>query len=215
VLALAVGGALFGIATAVQADVPDSGVIHSCLKGNGAISVIDTSAGATCKANETPLNWNQTGPTGARGATGPPAVSDAATAVGVSFVTTCATTTVISQTITVAAPSKILAIANGLFENNSTQSGTGGGAFVALLDSSNTAVALTAPAQVSVPGNASGASESFVTQGVLGRPLGTTVTVQPGTYHLDLDFDAAGRCAPGAEQAAVEDAALTYMTLGS
>ena len=29
-IALAVGGAVFGIATAVQADIPDSGVIHGC-----------------------------------------------------------------------------------------------------------------------------------------------------------------------------------------
>src|SRR5262245_33224832 len=29
-LALAVGGAVFGIATAVQADIPDNGVIHGC-----------------------------------------------------------------------------------------------------------------------------------------------------------------------------------------
>jgi len=29
-LALAVGGAVFGIATAVRADIPDSGVIHGC-----------------------------------------------------------------------------------------------------------------------------------------------------------------------------------------
>jgi hypothetical protein len=138
-----------------------------------------------------------------------------ATGVGVSFVTTCATTTVVSQTITVAAPSKIFVIANGLFENNFTQSGTGGSAFVALVDSSNTAVALTASIEVSVPGNASGASEQFLTQGVLGHLPGTTVNGPAGNYHLNLDFDAAGRCAPGAEQAVVEDAALTCMTLGS
>jgi hypothetical protein len=93
-----------------------------------------------------------------------------ATGVGVSFVTTCVTTTVVSQTITVAAPSKIFVIANGLFENNLTQSGSGGGALVALVDSSNTAVALTESIEVSVPGNASGASEQFLTQGVLGHP---------------------------------------------
>jgi hypothetical protein len=45
-------------------------VIHGCLKSNGDIGVIDTSAGATCRANETPLNWDQTGPAGATGATG-------------------------------------------------------------------------------------------------------------------------------------------------
>jgi hypothetical protein len=70
-LALVVGGGVFAIASAVYADVPDGGVIHGCLKSNGDISVIDTSAGATCRATETSLNWNQTGPAGATGATGP------------------------------------------------------------------------------------------------------------------------------------------------
>jgi hypothetical protein len=75
-LALAVGGALFGIATAVQADIPDNGVIHGCygkpgttFKGN--LRVRDTSKGEQCRFYENPLDWNQTGPTGARGPTGP------------------------------------------------------------------------------------------------------------------------------------------------
>jgi hypothetical protein len=69
-LALAVGGALFGIATAVQADIPDSGVIHGCYgKYNlHALRVIDTSKGESCLSNEIPLDWNQTGPTGPPGA---------------------------------------------------------------------------------------------------------------------------------------------------
>jgi len=75
VLALAVGGAVFGIASAVQASIPDSnGVIHGCYAkaGNpsqGALRVIDSSA--ACKPIENPLNWNQTGPTGPPGPTGP------------------------------------------------------------------------------------------------------------------------------------------------
>jgi hypothetical protein len=70
-IALVVGGALFGIATAVQADIPDSGVIHACYqKVNGQLRVIDTSQGGTCRPNENALSWNQTGPTGATGATG-------------------------------------------------------------------------------------------------------------------------------------------------
>lgn len=53
VLALLVGGALFGIATAVQADIPDSGVIHGCYKTKGgALSVIDTSSGQNCLPSE-------------------------------------------------------------------------------------------------------------------------------------------------------------------
>lgn len=72
VVALAVGGALFGIASAVQASIPDAGgVIHGCYKtGAGDLRVID-SAGTTCKNNETALNWSQTGPRGATGPQGP------------------------------------------------------------------------------------------------------------------------------------------------
>jgi hypothetical protein len=61
---------VFGIATAVQAAIPDAqGVIHGCYNSQGALRVID-SASATCKSSETALNWNQRGipgPTGAKG----------------------------------------------------------------------------------------------------------------------------------------------------
>lgn len=79
-LALAVGSAVFGVATAVQASIPDaSGVIHGCYNtslahGNptGALRVIDTAkANANCASWEAPLNWNADGITGATGATGP------------------------------------------------------------------------------------------------------------------------------------------------
>jgi hypothetical protein len=83
-LALAIGGAVFGIATAVQASIPDAnGVIHGCYNtslahGNptGALRVIDTSAvNGHCANWEAPLNWSAaagvTGATGATGATGP------------------------------------------------------------------------------------------------------------------------------------------------
>jgi hypothetical protein len=78
VLALAVGGAAFGIATAVQAAIPDAqGVIHGCYATNGVakatngtpLNIID-SAVASCKANNTSITWNQKGPTGAKGTTG-------------------------------------------------------------------------------------------------------------------------------------------------
>ena len=70
-LGLVVGTAVFGIATAVQASIPDaSGVIHGCyMKSGGALSVIDASV-ITCKSGQTALDWNQrgvTGPTGAQG----------------------------------------------------------------------------------------------------------------------------------------------------
>ena len=84
-LALVVGGAVFGIATAVQASIPDAnGVIHGCYNisqahGNptGALRVIDTAKpNGNCASWETPLNWGQggtgaTGPSGPTGATGP------------------------------------------------------------------------------------------------------------------------------------------------
>ena len=83
-LALAVGVAagVFGIASAVQASIPDaSGVIHGCYHRTangavrpGALRVIDTSLGQSCYGDENPLNWNAngtTGPTGPTGVTGP------------------------------------------------------------------------------------------------------------------------------------------------
>jgi len=73
VVAIAVGGAVFGVVTAVQAAIPDSnGVIHGCyLKVSGPLRVVD---GSACKSSELALNWNQTGqagPTGPTGAAGP------------------------------------------------------------------------------------------------------------------------------------------------
>ena len=81
VLALAVGGAVFGIATAVEASIPDSsGVIHGCYNtsqahGNptGGLRVIDTAKpNGNCASWETAVNWNANGVSGARGPTGAP-----------------------------------------------------------------------------------------------------------------------------------------------
>jgi hypothetical protein len=81
-VALAIGGALFGVARAVQASIPDSnGVIHGCYytppgKVNkagmrtGALRVVDSGKGQQCAPDETALSWNHTGPSGARGPTG-------------------------------------------------------------------------------------------------------------------------------------------------
>jgi hypothetical protein len=95
VLALAIAGATFGIASAVQASIPDAkGVIHGCYNTSlahgsptGALRVIDTATvNGSCASWETPLNWNQRGvtgptgprgPTGARGPTGPPGTARA------------------------------------------------------------------------------------------------------------------------------------------
>jgi hypothetical protein len=79
-LGLAVAVAVFGIATAVQASIPDAnGVIHGCYNtsvahGNptGALRVIDTAkANGNCTSWEARLNWLQSTPTGATGSTGP------------------------------------------------------------------------------------------------------------------------------------------------
>jgi Collagen triple helix repeat (20 copies) len=73
------GAGLFGVATAVQASVPDSGgIVHGCYNTssahgspNGALRVIDTSKiGGSCASGESPLNWNVKGPTGPQGAQG-------------------------------------------------------------------------------------------------------------------------------------------------
>src|SRR5262245_52543767 len=78
VLAVAVAGATFGIATVVNASIPDSsGVIHGCYQKPsnpaqrpGALRVVDTGRGQSCRADEIALAWNQSGPTGATGPTG-------------------------------------------------------------------------------------------------------------------------------------------------
>jgi hypothetical protein len=72
-LAIAVGGALFGIVSVVQAAIPDgNGTVHGCYaKRDGMLRVIDTGAGQTCTSKETALDWSQTGPTGATGPLGP------------------------------------------------------------------------------------------------------------------------------------------------
>jgi hypothetical protein len=62
---------LIAVAAIAEAAIPDSnGVIHACYQdNNGNLRVIDT--GQTCKNNESPLNWSQTGPQGPQGPVGP------------------------------------------------------------------------------------------------------------------------------------------------
>ncbi|HMC68218.1 MAG TPA: hypothetical protein VKJ07_03610, partial [Mycobacteriales bacterium] len=76
---------MFGIATAVQASIPDAnGVIHGCYNTSlahgspvGVLRVIDTAKpNGACAAWEAPLNWSaNTGATGATGPTGPSGVT--------------------------------------------------------------------------------------------------------------------------------------------
>jgi hypothetical protein len=72
-LAAGVLVAAAGSAGIALGSIPDSnGVIHGCYKnGNGRLSVIDTNASQNCKSDQTPLNWNQTGPQGPVGPAGP------------------------------------------------------------------------------------------------------------------------------------------------
>jgi hypothetical protein len=66
-IGLAVVLGLAAAAGIAYASIPDSsGVIHGCYKTvGGALRVIDTQAGEKCLSAETPLNWNQTGPSDA------------------------------------------------------------------------------------------------------------------------------------------------------
>jgi hypothetical protein len=86
-LALAVGGALFGVASVVQADIPDSGVVHGCYGKpgtpyKGQLRVRDASQGEQCRYYENILDWKQSGTTGPTGATGPTGPTGATGATG-------------------------------------------------------------------------------------------------------------------------------------
>lgn len=64
IVAVVLGGAAL-------AAIGGGGVIDGCYaKRDGSVRIIDT-ATAQCKANETALAWNQTGPQGPKGDTGP------------------------------------------------------------------------------------------------------------------------------------------------
>jgi hypothetical protein len=69
-LAISLGGVAY-------ATIPDSnGVIHGCyLNKIGTLRVIDTDTAQHCLSFETPIQWNQTGPTGAQGPAGANGVS--------------------------------------------------------------------------------------------------------------------------------------------
>jgi hypothetical protein len=83
--------AVGGIATAVQASIPDGGVIHGCYASNGAratngtqLNIIDSSV-ASCNGNQTPIAWNaigRTGPAGDTGGTGPAGATGATGGTG-------------------------------------------------------------------------------------------------------------------------------------
>jgi hypothetical protein len=63
--------AIAGAVTYAVAGIGGGGVINGCYKTqNGQLRVIDP-ASASCLPSETAISWNQTGPTGSKGATGP------------------------------------------------------------------------------------------------------------------------------------------------
>jgi hypothetical protein len=75
-VAVAVAGIGFGVASVVQADIPDNGVIHGCYgkpgtPQKGQLRVRDSDQGEQCRFYENNLDWNQIGPTGVTGPTGP------------------------------------------------------------------------------------------------------------------------------------------------
>jgi hypothetical protein len=83
----------FAVVAAVAfGSISGGGTINGCYaNNNGALRVIDTSAGGACKTSETALSWQQqgipgpagpTGTTGAAGATGPTGATGGAGAVG-------------------------------------------------------------------------------------------------------------------------------------
>jgi hypothetical protein len=63
---------VFAVASAVQADIPDAGVIQTCYsKTTLALHVIDSDLGQHCNpVTELALSWTSAGSTGATGATG-------------------------------------------------------------------------------------------------------------------------------------------------
>jgi hypothetical protein len=70
-LALGVAGVAFGIATVVQAAIPDShGYLHGCYQvaqagvPKGTLRLIDPTTGEICRFTEKPVNWNTSGVAG-------------------------------------------------------------------------------------------------------------------------------------------------------
>lgn len=78
IVALAVAGATFGIATAVSASIPSpNGVFHGCYAlhnqttDKGVLRLVNFDQGEGCRFYEAPVAWNKAGPTGPEGDTGP------------------------------------------------------------------------------------------------------------------------------------------------
>jgi hypothetical protein len=130
---VAVAAAVFGVASAVQADIPDSGVIHGCYgkpgtPQKGQLRVRDASLGEQCRFNENPVDWNATGVSGVTGPTGPTGPSGVAgptsVTAGASGSVTTAGVTVVTHTVTAAeAGLTILTSPFMVSDNNGTTGG--------------------------------------------------------------------------------------------
>jgi hypothetical protein len=79
-LVVAMVAVVLSLGAAAYATIPDSGgVIHGCYQTNGGllappqgtVRVVDGAQGQGCRAGETALDWNQTGPQGPAGPAGP------------------------------------------------------------------------------------------------------------------------------------------------
>jgi hypothetical protein len=74
-LIVAIAALMVALGGVAYATIPDSsGVIHGCyLDKIGTLCVIDPSTGAHCSTTvEMPISWNQSGPQGLKGDSGPP-----------------------------------------------------------------------------------------------------------------------------------------------
>ena len=70
VAAVVVSFGVVGVVALATGTIPGpDGVIHGCYKGNGQLRVIEPSSDS-CRANETAISWNQTGPAGPQGPQG-------------------------------------------------------------------------------------------------------------------------------------------------
>lgn len=234
--ALIAGVVALGTGVAL-ATIPDSGgTIHGCYAKGGALRVIDT-ANDACKANETALAWSQTGPqgppgpqgiqgpqglqgdpgqTGAPGAPGPSGVADVTTSsAGGVQMQTCTTKDVVTKTVTLSAPSRLLAIGSGVWNRYSaTDAAATGGTADVVISNPDTPLVRT-PEMVAHAGSSD--SAVFVLQGVLGSgfPPTNPVTLAAGTYDVSIEFSANGACGAASETVRIDDPTLTVLVLGS
>jgi hypothetical protein len=71
---VAAGPAL--VSGVAAADIPDGGIFHACVKDKSSddeqvLRLVDTSAGGSCRKNESLVSWNAAGPAGPAGPQGP------------------------------------------------------------------------------------------------------------------------------------------------